>query len=59
MCMRQKTYDMIFALTIDRAYLVMMMMLMMMNDDVGNMSTCDISGADDAGSEICKQQVTL
>ena len=29
------------------------------DDDVGNISTCDISGADDEGSEICKQQVTL
>ena len=29
------------------------------DDDVGNVSTCDISGADDEGSEICKQQITL
>ena len=52
---------MIFALTIDTSYLVMMMMLMMMmnDDDTANMSTCDMSGADDEVSEICKQQVTL
>ena len=48
---------MIFALTIDTAYLV--------NDDVdddddtGNMSTCDMQGTDDEVSEIFKQQVTL
>ena len=28
------------------------------DDDTGNMPTCDMSGGDDAGSEICKQQVT-
>ena len=29
------------------------------DDDTANMSTCDMSGADDEVSEICKQQVTL
>ena len=50
---------MIFALTIDRAYLGDDDDDDDDDDDVGNMSTCDISGADDEGSEICKQQVTL
>ena len=54
----KKTYDMIFALTMDTAYLVMMMMLMMMMIQViCQYVICQVP--DDEVSEICKQQVTL
>ena len=48
-----KTYDIIFALTIETAYLVMMMMMVQVN-----MSTCDMQPTDDEVAEIFKQ-VTL
>ena len=54
MCMTQKTYDICFdnrhSLPGDDDDV---------DDDTANVSTCDMSGADDEVSEICKQQVTL
>ena len=45
---------MMFALTIQTVYLVMMMMVMMIYSGI---STCDVEATHDAVAEICRKQV--